>query len=444
MKPQRIRMAHSLIVGYQLYKDMEVYRPHKAIEPELACFHEQDYVNFLSAIDPQNYKSLSMQLKRFNIGDATDCPVFDGLFEFQQSCAGASIDAARLLNNQDADICINWSGGLHHAKRSEASGFCYINDIVLGILELLKFHARVMYIDIDIHHGDGVEEAFFTTHRVMTVSFHKFGDFFPGTGDITDLGAQKGKYYSVNVPLNDGVDDASFIGLFKPIITKAVEVYQPGAIVLQCGADSITGDRLGRFDLSIKGHGECVSICKTFNVPLLILGGGGYTIRNVARCWAYETAVALERSDALVNEIPLNEYYHYYSPDYELHLKPIGAPNLNSAESLNHLKQKIFENLSRVEHSPGVQFAYLPPDYFSEREEDDEDECNQRHVDWEGGGLASGVTRTGTRPSRLRRRDYATEGDEGVGLDNDQRRNIGQYQVGSKALLSDFHRPPGE
>ena len=88
------------------------------------------------------------------------------------------------LNHGESDIAINWAGGLHHAKKSEASGFCYINDIVLAILELLKYHARVLYIDIDIHHGDGVEEAFYTTDRVMTVSFHKYGEYFPGTGDI--------------------------------------------------------------------------------------------------------------------------------------------------------------------------------------------------------------------------------------------------------------------
>ena len=85
---------------------------------------------------------------------------------------------------QAADIAINWAGGLHHAKKSEASGFCYVNDIVLAILELLKYHQRVLYIDIDIHHGDGVEEAFYTTDRVMTVSFHKYGEYFPGTGDL--------------------------------------------------------------------------------------------------------------------------------------------------------------------------------------------------------------------------------------------------------------------
>ena len=99
----------------------------------------------------------------------------------------------------------------------EASGFCYVNDIVLGILELLKYHNRVLYIDIDVHHGDGVEEAFYTTNRVMTVSFHKYGDFFPGTGDIKDIGYNEGLYYAVNVPLNSGIDDDSFYVLFRNV-----------------------------------------------------------------------------------------------------------------------------------------------------------------------------------------------------------------------------------
>ncbi|XP_008486891.1 histone deacetylase Rpd3-like, partial [Diaphorina citri] len=117
-----------------------------------------------------------------NVGE--DCPVFDGLYEFCQLSAGGSVAAAVKLNKQASEICINWGGGLHHAKKSEASGFCYVNDIVLGILELLKYHQRVLYIDVDVHHGDGVEEAFYTTDRVMTVSFHKYGEYFPGTGDL--------------------------------------------------------------------------------------------------------------------------------------------------------------------------------------------------------------------------------------------------------------------
>lgn len=147
---------------------------------------------------------------------------------------------------------------------------------------------RVLYIDIDVHHGDGVEEAFYTTDRVMTVSFHKFGEFFPGTGHIKDIGVGAGKNYSLNVPLNDGLDDQTFRGLFRPIIQKVMDVYQPDAVVLQCGADSLSGDRLGCFNLTVKGHADCLCFLRSFNVPLMVLGGGGYTVRNVARCWCYE------------------------------------------------------------------------------------------------------------------------------------------------------------
>ncbi|KAF6136028.1 hypothetical protein GIB67_006920 [Kingdonia uniflora] len=117
---------------------------------------------------------------------------------------------------------------------------------------------RVIYIDIDIHHGDGVEEAFYATDRVITASFHKFGNYFPGTRDIHDIGHGKGKYYSLNVPLDDGIDNESYQSLFKPIMEKVMELFRPIVVVLQCRVDSLSGDRLGCFNFFIKGHAECV------------------------------------------------------------------------------------------------------------------------------------------------------------------------------------------
>lgn len=114
----------------------------------------------------------------------------------------------------------------------------------------------MLYIDIDIHHGDGVEEAFQLTDRVMTVSFHKYGNqFFPRTGDMYDIGVGRGKFYSVNVPLCEGINDESYQQLFKPVITSVIDNYDPSVIVLQCGADSLGCDRLGCFNLSFDGHG---------------------------------------------------------------------------------------------------------------------------------------------------------------------------------------------
>lgn len=148
MKPHRIRMAHNLIVHYGLHRRMEINRPYPAATEDIRRFHSDDYVDFLASVSPETLSdhSFSRHLKRFNVGE--DCPVFDGLFGFCQASAGGSIGAAVKLNRGDADIAINWAGGLHHAKKSEASGFCYVNDIVLGILELLKYH-RVMFLQIE-------------------------------------------------------------------------------------------------------------------------------------------------------------------------------------------------------------------------------------------------------------------------------------------------------
>ena len=122
---------------------------------------------------------------------------------------------------------------------------------VMSILPIIlnhQVHPRVLYIDIDIHHGDGVQEAFYLTDRVMTVSFHRYGNyFFPGTGDMYEIGAETGRYYSVNVPLKEGIDDENYDFIFKPVIKDVIDFYQPSAIVLQCGSDSLANDRLGKF-----------------------------------------------------------------------------------------------------------------------------------------------------------------------------------------------------
>ena len=374
MKPHRLAMTHHLVLSYDLHRRMEVYRPRRSYPVEMTQYHAEDYVEFLSRITPDTASEHMQSMQRFNLGE--DCPIFDGLFDFCKLYTGGSIDGAVRLNHGMSDIAINWSGGLHHAKKAEASGFCYINDLVLAILELLKHHARVVYIDIDIHHGDGVEEAFYMTDRVMCVSFHKYGDlFFPGTGGLNDIGKNAGKYYSVNVPLRDGIHDDGFQDIFQTVMQKVMDVYRPGAIVLQCGADSLAADRLGCFNLSLDGHADCVKFMKKSGVPLLVTGGGGYTKSNVSRCWTNETAVLLDRK--LAKDIPEHDfYYEYYADqDYKLKVEPTNyIENLNNKTYVHEVKKEVMENLRAIEHAPGVAMHEVPPD--SMIPEFDEDDLN--------------------------------------------------------------------
>jgi histone deacetylase 3 len=219
-----------------------------------------------------------------------------------------------------------------------------------------------LYIDIDIHHGDGVELAFYHSNRVMTVSFHKYtGDFFPGTGKLDENGAGLGKYFCLNVPLQDGIDDDMYLTVFKTVIGDTVTHFQPTSIVLQCGADSLGLDRLGAFNLSIAAHGECVNYVRTFGVPLLVVGGGGYTVKNVSRCWAYETAVLVGAD--IPDTLPATIYDAYFADSgWKLHPPLTGkVDNLNSPAGLQRITVSIREKLRYLGGAPSVAMREIPP-----------------------------------------------------------------------------------
>ena len=193
------------------------------------------------------------------------------------------------------------------------------------------------------------------TDRVMTVSFHKYGDYFPGTGSIQDIGCEEGKYYSVNFPMNDGINDGAYETAFKPVMRAIISQFKPEAIQLQCGTDSLCGDRLGLFNLSIKGHGECVKFIKSFGIPTVLIGGGGYSLRNVARCWTYETSVAVGMD--IENEIPQNEYSLYYHPANKIHVEVSNQENMNKREEIEQNIKIICDNMRHVK-ATNVNYDY--------------------------------------------------------------------------------------
>ena len=436
MKPYRLAMTHSLVLNYNLHKDMTVYCPRRATREQLEAFHTPEYLDFLyslnrprqsptaaaaasgssSSLGLSSSGSITSTLSGSSLGGSAssgsnistssnssggggggvdgstgggggggsgvpgsswkggrknarfhvtdDCPAFPGITDYIEMFTGASIAAAQQLNRNACDVAINWSGGMHHARKEEASGFCYANDIVLGILELLKVHARVLYVDIDIHHGDGVQDAFYLTDRVMTVSFHKYGDgFYPETGDVVETGLSAGRYCSVNVPLKDGMDDASYHSLFRPVIDAVMASYRPTAVVLQCGADGLKLDRLGCFNLTHAGHGECVRFVTSFGLPTLVVGGGGYTVRNVARAWSYETAILCGRGAELAHaQIPESiDSHDSFGPDYALHpTVPPQYENQNTPASLHAVLAKVLTNVRQLQGAPCVRTRWFP------------------------------------------------------------------------------------
>ncbi|KLO05914.1 hypothetical protein SCHPADRAFT_1002635 [Schizopora paradoxa] len=365
MKPHRMRMTHDLVAAYGMLPKMQIFRPTHASQESMTAFHTDEYIHFLNRVTPETAEELTFHGTRFLVGE--DNPAFEGVFEFCSISAGGSIDAATSIASGASDIAINWAGGLHHAKKREASGFCYINDIVLAILELLRTYPRVLYIDIDCHHGDGVEEAFYTTDRVLTCSFHKFGEYFPGTGHVDDYGRDKGLGYAVNVPLRDGLTDEVFKGVFEPVIQRILDWYQPSAVVLQCGADSLSGDKLGCFNLTMEGHASSVRFLRNSGLPLILLGGGGYTIKNVARAWCYETACALNIESTIDRNLPWNAYFEWFGPRYRLEVAENNMEDLNPKDGyLDGIKEQIFTQMSKLPFAPSVGMHEVPGESLSQ------------------------------------------------------------------------------
>lgn len=261
------------------------------------------------------------------LGLEDDCPMFEALPSYALEVAGASLTAARELRDGRADVAIAWTGGRHHGKRGEAAGFCYVQDIVMAILEMRRPPAepssppsspavpssdepsadkivagphriqKVMYIDLDVHHGDGVESAFFTSPHTLTVSLHLHAPlFFPASGALSSSGPTKGNAacHALNLALEPGLTSPNLLRLFDSCIVPLFETYQPDAIVVQCGCDGLAGDPVKEWNLDSTGLSEIVRrVIEDWNKPTLLLGGGGYNNANAARCWATLTSAAV-------------------------------------------------------------------------------------------------------------------------------------------------------
>ncbi|MEK7836905.1 MAG: acetoin utilization protein AcuC, partial [candidate division NC10 bacterium] len=215
-----------------------------------------------------------------------DNPIFPGLWDAAQLVAGGSLLAATLVAEGEADRAFHFAGGLHHAMRDRASGFCYVNDAVLAIMTLRQRGLRVAYVDIDAHHGDGVQLAFYDDPNVLTISTHERGDrLFPGTGFVEEMGQEAGLGCSVNLPLQPFTDDAIYEPAFEAVVPPLLRAFRPDVLVLQLGIDSHRTDPLTHLSLSIQGFTRAVTRLLELGPRVVALGGGGYDLPNVARAW---------------------------------------------------------------------------------------------------------------------------------------------------------------
>ena len=286
----RLKLTYDLIKAYEILDlpSVQFIPTIKAEEKDLAAFHSEEYLNILKHA---NEGHLTGNAYSFGLGPG-DNPIVPGLYNFSLLVTGATLQAVDFVADGKGGIAFNIAGGLHHAMRSRASGFCYINDPVIGIMRLLNRGKRVAYIDIDAHHGDGVQKAFYGTNRVLTISLHETGHtLFPGTGFEYEIGEGEGEGYSVNLPFPHETNDDVYVWAFEEIVPELIHAFQPDVVVTQLGVDTFYNDPLTNLHLSILGYERVLKKIKDLAPRWVALGGGGYNISNVARAWTLAWAV---------------------------------------------------------------------------------------------------------------------------------------------------------
>jgi len=257
--------------------------PEPAERAVLTKFHSARYLDVLK--DAAEGRAASEALL-MGIGTG-DCPVFKDMYEYSVMACGATLKGAELILEGQADVAFNPSGGLHHAMPERASGFCYLNDVVLGCMVLAEAGKRVLYLDVDVHHGDGVQFAFYGRNDVMTISFHQTGrTLFPGTGFEDEIGTGDGVGYSVNVPFMPGAYDGAYLEAFEQVVLPLADAFKPDVFVFELGADALAGDPLANLRLTNNTYVRVIKGLLGFGKPILMTGGGGYNIDNTVRAWA--------------------------------------------------------------------------------------------------------------------------------------------------------------
>lgn len=293
-KTTRAAKTKSILCSMGLYLDncsIEV-APRPATEKELRLFHTPEYLESLRRISQGGFRA-----DDFYLGIGTqETPVFRDLYPYAELATGGTIIGAEMILYGNADFVFNPSGGYHHAMAASAGGFCYINDVVIGCKVLAAQKKRVFCLDLDAHHGNGTQAAFYKDPSVFTISFHESGKtLYPFGGFENEIGDAAGFGYNVNVPLPAGSDDDIFVTAFKEIVPPLLHAYRPDAIVLEIGMDVLSVDPLTHLSLTNNAFADLLPLLRETGIPLLAVGGGGYNPEHTARGWALAWTVLCGR-----------------------------------------------------------------------------------------------------------------------------------------------------
>ena len=296
-QPLRAQIAVENLLRLNVLTSDHVLPPQPASTDDLKLFHDQDYIEFVKRMSQHGTGFL----------DTGDTPAMPGIFEAACYVVGASTLAVkRAIAEKTA--AINLVGGLHHAHATHAAGFCVFNDIVIAILHALKSVSRVLYVDLDAHHGDGVQEAFWTDPRVLHIDVHEDGRFlYPGTGFLHEIGEGEGRGYTVNIPLPPGASGVDLLYVIQEVMRPLADRFQPELVVVQAGADGFLGDLLSHLSYDLQSYLEAIRIVKQVaeryaNNRIVLLGGGGYHVYNTALAWVNACLILAGRDP--VPELP--------------------------------------------------------------------------------------------------------------------------------------------
>ena len=342
LRPVRVKLTYDLIRSKRILDDstIELVKAQSASRGEIRLFHQDSYISMV-----EEYSK-----KGSGLLDAGDTPAFKGCYEATSLVAGASLAGADAIMSGGVSHAFNPSGGLHHAHPERASGFCIFNDPAIAIAYLKsKYHvSRLLYLDIDAHHGDGVMYGYFDDPAVLDIDFHESGNYlFPGTGFPDETGKGEARGLKLNIPLPPSTGDQAYLNAFREIVPRTVRKFKPEIILVQCGADGHADDRLAHLQLTTNTYSEVVGemhhlaheLC---NGRLLLFGGGGYTLANVPRVWT--TAFATLAGKCPDDDIP-SEWAHEFKElaEEDSPKNLYDKPTSDSERTLREVKKTVAE-----------------------------------------------------------------------------------------------------